>query len=237
MKLLQEIRPNMFDNQPFSFVKRTLLTGSICLAWLSLAHAKNFVSDSVSISGKVLNAATKAPVKAKIYYRDIPNGNIIGFLETDATSGEYSIVLYERNQYALEIQAIGYAAGYVVANATDEALADVTQDINLAPVAPKQVIDLRSLSFSEENEILIKSYEDLDRLVGMLQINPTLTVSIGNGTKASLVKEKRDMELKSIRHFLVKRGIMRNRIKLLSDAIKPTSIIEQPIEITVINPK
>jgi hypothetical protein len=235
MKLLKEIWPNIHDNQPFSVAtKALLLSGLFCLN-IENAQAETLLSDSVAISGKVINTTTKAPVKAKIYYRDIPNGNVMGITESSA-DGHYNIVVYERGNYAIEVLASGYTAGHVVANASSEEVSNVSQDINLAPVAAKQVIDLRSLVFNEENEIAITAYDDLDRLVGMLQTNPTLTVSIGNGHKSNATPEQRDLHIKAVRHFLVKRGVVRNRIKVLADNVKPHSDIDQSVEVTVLKP-
>lgn len=235
MKLLKEIATNNRRN-PFFFTKSmTTVMGLLLVATQTFA-TDLITQDSLIISGKVVDKISQQPVKAKVYYRDIPNGNIIGFLDTEDKTGTYSIELYERNQYAVEVQAAGYLPGYVVTNASDESSYSFPQDIALEPIQAKQTMDLRSISFGEDNELLVSSYDDLDRLVALLQLNPMLTITVGNGVKAPAVSEQRDLHLKAIRHFLIKRGVARARVKLLPDASKPVSSIEQAVEVTVLKP-
>lgn len=235
MKLLKEIATNNKRNRFFFTKSMTTVMGLLLVAAQTFATDLT-TQDSLIISGKVFDKVSQQPLKAKVYYRDIPNGNIIGFLDTEDNTGTFSIELYERNQYAIEVQAVGYLSGYIVTNATDESNVSFPQDLALEPIQPKQTIDLRSVSFGEDNELLVSSYDELDRLVALLQLNPTLTITVGNGAKAPTAPEQRDLHLKAVRHFLIKRGITRARIKLLPDASKPTSNIEQTVEVTVLKP-
>ncbi|SFC77333.1 hypothetical protein SAMN05421780_109161 [Flexibacter flexilis DSM 6793] len=235
MKLLKEIATNNKRNRFFFTKPLTIAVGLLLVVTQSFA-ANTQTQDSLIIAGKVFDKVSQHPIKAKVYYRDIPNGNIIGFLDTEDNTGAFSIELYERNQYAIEVQAAGYLSGYVVANATDENNHSFAQDLALEPIQAKQTIDLRSVSFGEDNELLVSSYDELDRLVALLQLNPTLTITVGNGAKAPASSEQRDLHLKALRHFLIKRGIARARVKLLPDASKPTSSTEQVVEVTVLKP-
>ena len=62
----------------------------------------------VSISGKVLDAATNEPVFAKISYDLLPENSSVGFAMSDSLTGEYEILLPAGSAYRYKTEAKGY---------------------------------------------------------------------------------------------------------------------------------
>lgn len=62
----------------------------------------------VSISGKVVDASSNAPVMAKISYNLLPENSNVGFTMSDSLTGEYEILLLAGSAYDYITEATGY---------------------------------------------------------------------------------------------------------------------------------
>src|SRR5690606_5199028 len=62
-------------------------------------------SDSLVIAeGRIINAATREPVEARIQYQSLPYGNRIGTLN----NSKYSFPMFDNEKYAIMVEAEGF---------------------------------------------------------------------------------------------------------------------------------
>src|SRR5688500_2106164 len=79
--------------------------------------------------GRILNAASKEPVKARITYQSLPYGNRVGTLNNT----NYSFPMFDNEKYAIIVEAQGFATAKFLldpAEANDQRR--VLKDIELA---------------------------------------------------------------------------------------------------------
>ena len=62
------------------------------------------VDSLIYAEGKILSAATKEPVTARVTYQSLPYGNKIGTLNNST----YSFPLFDNEKYSIIIEAPGY---------------------------------------------------------------------------------------------------------------------------------
>src|SRR5690349_2122263 len=76
--------------------------------------------------GRVINAATKELVAARISYQSLPYGNKVGVL----TSSQYSFPMFDGEKYAITVEAAGFApVKYMLDPAEANAEKKVIKDI------------------------------------------------------------------------------------------------------------
>jgi OmpA-OmpF porin, OOP family len=201
-------------------LKRCLII-LIALTTLSL-HAISQEADSVIVAeGRILNAATKEPVSAKIYYQSLPFGNIIGSLEGDT----YSIPMYDRSKYSILVEAAGFqSAKYMLDPAESGDGKRVTKDIELAAGIPAKthvaghVMRLNNLIFElGKSKISPESHGELELVLKMMKENAKMVIQLEGHTdyqgdaKVNMKLSKQRVE--SVKQYLEGKGINGSRIK------------------------
>src|SRR5688572_33152348 len=79
--------------------------------------------------GKVINAATKEPITARITYQSLPYGNKIGVIN----NSNYSFPMFDGEKYAIIVEASGFSpAKYMLDPSKANAEKRVVQDIELS---------------------------------------------------------------------------------------------------------
>src|SRR5210317_1053854 len=64
----------------------------------------------VLAKGKVINSKTKEPMKAAIYYENLPSGMENGLASSNPIDGNYTITLLAGQKYSFRAEAPGYVA-------------------------------------------------------------------------------------------------------------------------------
>ena len=170
--------------------------------------------------GKILNAATKEPVTARVTYQSLPYGNKIGTLNNSM----YSFPLFDNEKYSIIIEAPGYnTAKYMIDPAEANENRKVIKDIELAVGEIKKheighVMRLDNVIFPVgKSKINEESYSELDVVVDMMQENPTMVIQLEGHTdyqgdpKDNLKLSQERVE--SVRRYISSKGVARNRIK------------------------
>lgn len=205
--------------QPFLFV---LSVGSSLTVNL-FAQAPETPKDSlIYAEGRIINAATQEPVKARIVYESLPYGSKVGVIN----NSHYSFPMYDRERYSITVEAEGFApVRYMLDPADANGDNKVIRDIELSDGKPKRsthevghVMRLTKLIFEVgKSKISPESYEELDLVLKMLNENPTMVIQleghtdyIGNANENMKLSQKR---VESVKAYLVSRGIARDRIK------------------------
>jgi outer membrane protein OmpA-like peptidoglycan-associated protein len=172
----------------------------------------------VLIQGKVLNTKTKAPVLASIHYRTLPDGKDLGSASSNPVSGEYKIILPYGEHYAYHASAHGYIEvneNFDLVEKKD--YIEVNKDLYLIPIEVGAKISLNNVFFEQGKDILINtSYPELDRLVEIMNENPSMEIELrghtdnaGDAEKNMLLSQDR---VKVVKEYLISKGIDAQRI-------------------------
>ncbi len=178
--------------------------------------------DTVVIAeGRILNAATKEPVVAKIFYQSLPYGNVVGSLNADS----YSFPLFDNSKYALIVEAVGFqSAKYMIDPADAKGAMKVIRDIELeAGSAPDnhlagRVMVLNNLIFElGKSKISPESYGELEVVLKMMKENTRMVIQLEGHTDYQ-GNPKDNMKLSkarvdAVKKYLTDKGISSSRVK------------------------
>lgn len=172
----------------------------------------------VLVKGTVYNSITKQPIEAKITYHELSSDLELGIARSNPDDGGFEIVMARGKLYSFYAEKTGF---YSVREHLDEIklveYQEIEMDLFLTPLAPGASIRLNNIFFKKgTGNILKESFPELDRLVGIMNANPSLEIEIEGHTdglgsaKSSLeLSEKR---VESVKEYLVNRGIDKRRI-------------------------
>jgi OmpA-OmpF porin, OOP family len=178
--------------------------------------------DSVIVAeGKILNAETKEPVIARIFYQSLPYGNIVGSSNGDT----YAVPLYDNSKYSIVVEAIGFqTAKYMLDPADANGASKVVKDIELvkgsAPEThvPGHVMRLNNLIFElGKSKISPESYGELELVLKMMKENSKMVIQLEGhtdyqGNAKDNMKLSKD-RVDAVKHYLEGKGISGSRIK------------------------
>lgn len=190
----------------------------LCLG-ATAAFAQN--DTLIYAQGKILSAATKEPVTARITYQSLPYGNRVGTLNNN----NYSFPMFDNEKYAIIVEAQGFAtAKFMLDPAEANGERRVLKDIELAAgsTAPKHpvghVMRLNNLIFQvSKSKISEDSYEELDLLYNMMKENPNMVIQLeGHTDYQGYPKDNMKLSqdrVDAVKEYLVGKRIAKNRIK------------------------
>ncbi|MBC8111586.1 MAG: OmpA family protein [Verrucomicrobia bacterium] len=174
----------------------------------------------VTIKGKVFNSQTQQPLSALVLLETLPGNKALATLQTDPRTGTYIYTFTpDKKSYGYTASARGYIA---VQENLD--FSDITEnqtiikDIYLKPIEVGKPIRLEKIYFAQgEYTLLTSSFAELDKLVKLMQDNPTMEILleghtdiIGNPVDNQTLSENR---VKNVKDYLVKKSISGIRIQ------------------------
>lgn len=198
----------------------------LCLLFiLCLKMAMGQVPDSlVYAEGRIINAATREPIKARIIYESLPYGNRIGVINNTL----YSFPMFDQEKYSITVEAPGFApAKYMLDPGAANEENRVVRDIELSsgskpsPHVAGNVLRLNNLIFEVgKPRIEPESYSELDVLVNILDENPNMVIRL-EGHTDYLGDSKANMKLsqqrvEAVRNYLGTKGVAKSRIKTMA---------------------
>ena len=177
----------------------------------------------VYAEGKVINAATRELISARITYESLPYGNKIGVINNST----YSFPMFDGDKYSIIVEAAGFApAKYMLDPAQANGDKKVIKDIELSDgAAPKpvahavgQVMRLQNVIFEVGNaKIDPESFTELDLVLNMMKENPTMIIQLEGHTDyigvASDNMRLSQRRVESVKNYLVNKGVNKNRLK------------------------
>ncbi len=196
----------------------------IVLTLLSLSLTSTAVCQDIDLyaQGKVLDARTNKGLKASIRYSSVPTGSITGKFN-DST---FSFLIFGDAKYQVTAEASGYSPKTILIDPKEiDSAQRVSRVIRLMPKG--ETIRLEHLIFSQGKAIIAReSYKELDELVLLMKESKSMEIQLEGHTdnqgdsKANLdLSENRVL---SVKKYLVKKGIAKNRIKTKAfGGIKP----------------
>jgi OmpA-OmpF porin, OOP family len=203
---------------------RSLFFSAITLSILLTFSLNTYAQDSlVYAEGRVINAATKELISARITYESLPYGNKIGVINNST----YSFPMFDGDKYSIVVEAAGFApAKYMLDPAEANGEKKVIKDIELSDGAPAKptthvvghVMRLQNLIFEVGNaKIDPDSYSELDLVLNMLKENPTMIIQLEGHTDyvgaASDNMKLSQRRVESVKNYLVNKGVNKNRLK------------------------
>lgn len=185
-----------------------------------MAYAQS--TDSlIYAQGKIINAETREPIKARIVYESVPYGSRIGVINNSS----YSFPMFDKEYYSITVEAPGFLpAKYMLDPGAANSENRVIQDIELStgakpnPIAKGNVLRLNNLIFEVgKARIDPESFSELDILVNLMKENPEVVIQLEGHTdylgdsRANLRLSQQRVE--SVRNYLGSKGIAKSRVR------------------------
>ncbi len=173
----------------------------------------------VLLSGKVINAVTKAPLEAAILYESLRSKEQLGVAQSNQETGLYKIVLPAGDAYGFLAEADGYIAINQNMDLTElDDYEERTLDLELIPIEKGQTIRLNNVFFETSRYNLKEAATlELDRLVDLLERYPKMQIEIAGHTDskggADYNKTLSQNRAKAVYDFLLKNNIPQKRIE------------------------
>lgn len=176
-------------------------------------------ASTITITGKLTDAKSGNPIGAGIIFEQMPDGKKAGTAKSNPENGEYKILLPGGIQYSFHVDAKDYLPESQTLDLRDfKKDAFITnKDIRISPITADVSITLNNVFFDFDKSVLKpESYPELNRLFGLMNERPGMTVEIsghtdpvGSETYNVGLSERR---AKAVTNYLVEKGIAINRI-------------------------
>lgn len=176
------------------------------------------------ISGQVTDASTKKAVAVQVTLTNISDTtSIVNQMAYEPELGEFKTIVPLGKNYAVKVIEKGYFEyDDVIELKNDKKYREIRQNIQLLPIKAGQKVILNSLYFEQAKyDIKENSYEELNRIIRMMNEYPTMEVLLEGHTdnQGDLMKnvELAQNRVDEVRKFLVNKGaIDASRIKIKS---------------------
>jgi outer membrane protein OmpA-like peptidoglycan-associated protein len=172
----------------------------------------------VLLLGRTLNAKTKQPVSADIFFEDLTARKEVGEAISDPNTGSYRITLTKGKNYGIRAEAKGYlSVNENLELASVSEYKEINKDLLLMPIMVGESIMLNNVFFEQGRPSLkSQSFPELDRLVEIMQDNPTVKIELGGHTdnvgNKDALKTLSENRVKAVKEYLVAKGINKDRI-------------------------
>ncbi len=173
----------------------------------------------VLVKGKVINSKTKEPIEADIFYESIPNKDESGIASSDPVNGKYQIVLPIGKKYGFRAEAEGFIAVSQNEDFTNlQEYKELDRILELTPIKVGEIIQLNNIFFVQSKaEILPESESELDRLLKLMNDNPSLEIELSGhtdsrGSSSANLDLSRERAL-AIVNYLIENGIDNSRLE------------------------
>ena len=174
--------------------------------------------ESTFAQGNVFDAKTKKPLGAMVQLYDVGSDKLVQQVQSDAVSGDYTIVLTEGKHYALYVSANKYLLKSLSFDFTNKKnFNPLTLDVYLEPISSGAAIVLNNLFFpTGKYNLESKSKTELNKLIQFLNLNKQVKIEISGHTDnvgeqaANLTLSKK--RALSVVEYLNQHGITRDRI-------------------------
>jgi outer membrane protein OmpA-like peptidoglycan-associated protein len=157
------------------------------------------------LAGKVYNAKTLEPIRAKIYYYELKSNKEVGDALSNSSDGKYQIILPADNKYSF----LSFKGGYYPISEKLEVgkidkYKEIIIDLFLYPIEVGETIPLNNLFYEEKTETLLTESEaELNRLKIFMEKYPEMTIEIRGPT---------EIKTNNIKNYLTKKGVEEKRI-------------------------
>ncbi len=175
----------------------------------------------IAVKGKLIDAKTGKPIEAKIIYERLSDGKELGITSSNATTGEYEILLPAGELYGIRAEADGFIAENIsvdLRNYDEDGSHTLDhKDLKLVPIEEEAVVVLNNVFFDFDKATLkSESYAELNRIVTLMGERQTLRIAIAGHTDATGpesynlgLSERRS---KAVSQYLSEKGVATERL-------------------------
>lgn len=172
----------------------------------------------VLITGRVFNSKDNNSLSSKIKYEDLDTGEEIGIARSNPLTGEYKIILPAGKNYGFLAETKGFVAINENLNLKDvKEFKELKSDLTLVPIESGQKVRLNNIFFDFKSfELLPQSYNELNRVVELLNENSDIKIEIqghtdnvGTNERNKLLSENRAL---AVYNYLLSKNIAKSKI-------------------------
>lgn len=175
-------------------------------------------SNMAILTGIIRDEKTKQPLKAQIVLVDNEANKVIAEFNSDAVTGKYLVSLPGGKNYGIAVRKDGYlfhSENFVIPN--ESGFRQYNKDADLKKVEVGQTIILRNIFFDlDKYSLRPESVNELERLLKLLQENPTMRIEISGHTdtrgSAEHNQELSQNRAKAVVDYLIEHGIDKSRL-------------------------
>ncbi len=191
------------------------------LEWLAFQEEGTIVEidQSILLKGIVIDREDSVPLMARLEIIDLDINDIIATSISDKESGSYSIRLEEKKNYGVEILSQGYMVFLDIINISpDTEASEFVNNFVLQKVKVGEKVILKNIFFELNKATLTPaSYEELGRVLKLLESNPTLRIEVSGHTDnvGSFQVNQRlsEARAKAVVDYLIGNGIEPDRLE------------------------
>ncbi|MEQ8476959.1 MAG: OmpA family protein [Fulvivirga sp.] len=175
----------------------------------------------ILVKGKLIDSKTGLPIEAKIIYERLSDGKEIGITSSNATTGEYELLLPAGEVYGIRAEADGFIAENIKVDLRNyTADGDHTldhKDLKLVPIEEKAVVTLNNVFFDFDKAVLKpESFAELNRVVELMKKETKLKIEVAGHTDNIGTKEyNQQLSLRranAVKNYLVEKDIDSSRV-------------------------
>ena len=175
---------------------------------------------NVLLSGVVRDQKTGKPAEAKIIYSDLDSDEELGEAYSNPQTGEYKIVLPYGKRYAIRAEQKGFIpVSKNIDLSVSGAFKEIkNEDLAIAPLEKGVFVQLYNIFFEFGRATLTpESYFELDRMVGVMNQNPTMVIEVqghtdnvgSNEANLKLSQQRAD----AVRDYFIIKKIASDRVR------------------------
>ena len=181
----------------------------------------------VIVKGKIIDPRTGKPLAAKVIYERLPDGQDLGFAQSDSETGEYEIRVPGGQMYGVRAEGpdrISENRSVDLRKITNDQIVEIKdfilEPIGLSVVEENATIVLNNIFFDlGKSKLKVESFPELNRIVGLMNEKMGLQIEIAGhadatGTEAFNLKLS-ERRAKAVAQFLTEKGISTSRVSVV----------------------
>ncbi|MGE0569211.1 MAG: OmpA family protein, partial [Bacteroidia bacterium] len=170
------------------------------------------------LKGVISDEKSKKPLEAEIDLIDNDKNEVLATFKSNSHSGKYLVTLPSGKNYGIAVKKDGYLFHSENFNLPDNAdYQEFEKDVELKKIEIGAAIVLRNIFFDfDKATIRPESANELDRLIKLLNENPSLKIELGSHTDSKGSDDYNmklsDSRSKSVVDYLITKGISSGRL-------------------------
>jgi outer membrane protein OmpA-like peptidoglycan-associated protein/tetratricopeptide (TPR) repeat protein len=167
----------------------------------------------IYLVGKVTDSESKEAVLARIEVFDLSNDQIVNTTASSDVDGTYRVKLPAKKSFMINLRATGYLSDMKRVTLSESFMEEFyTLDVSLVKVKVGKKVVLNNILFELGKSVLTaSSFQELDRLVGVLEDSPQMKIEISghtDNTGSPVINARLSTErAKAVVDYLVKKGV------------------------------
>lgn len=186
------------------------------------------------VRGNVVDVVTKKQIQATLYFEKQPDASVT--VITESGNEGYHARIFYRALYQVKVSSPGYISERTEIDFLVDSIKEQKEcyfSFSLIPIQLNGILPFNELLFDPGSfKISPFAVPDLLRLKDVLLANPSIEIQLegytdskGKSRKAMILAKKR---IKSVKDFLVARGLSSKRIRLKAmGGVRPSTTIEE----------